>query len=138
MAKKATTKKKTARKPAGTSKADQNRSLREAQRTVEANIKAIEASEQKAAKPASKPAPKPKTDKRPSGLDLAAQVLARAQKPLNAKEITERVLEAGWTTNGQTPEATLHAAIAREIKAKGSDARFAKVGRGLFESGKVA
>ena len=38
-----------------------------------------------------------------------------------------------WTTNGKTPEATIYAAIIREIAAKGKDARFKKVERGKFE-----
>jgi restriction system protein len=37
-----------------------------------------------------------------------------------------------WETGGKTPEATINAAIAREIKAKGDTARFRKVQRGLF------
>jgi len=39
-----------------------------------------------------------------------------------------------WTPGkGKTPEATLYAAILREIGAKGGQARFKKVDRGLFE-----
>ena len=38
-----------------------------------------------------------------------------------------------WTSpNGATPQATLYAAIAREIKVKGKDARFVKSDRGRF------
>ena len=70
--------------------------------------------------------------KRASGLTLAAHVLAEARRPLPAKDITELVLAAGWKTNGKTPEATLYAAITREIAKKGKDARFVKTGRGLF------
>ena len=69
-----------------------------------------------------------------SGLDLAAQVLAKAKEPLDAKDIAERVISAGWKTKGATPQATLYAAIGREIAAKGKDARFRKMGRGLFTS----
>jgi hypothetical protein len=36
---------------------------------------------------------------------------------------------------GKTPEATLYAAIIREIAAKGKEARFAKHDRGLFVAG---
>jgi hypothetical protein len=39
---------------------------------------------------------------------------------------------------GKTPEATLYAAIIREIAAKGKEARFAKHDRGLFVAGKGA
>jgi len=35
-------------------------------------------------------------------------------------------------TNCRTPEATLHAAIAQEIKTKGDTVRFLKVQKGLF------
>ena len=78
--------------------------------------------------------------KRPSGIDLAAKVLASAKEPLNAKTIAERVLAAGWSTSGKTPHATLYAAMIREIAAKGKDARFRKTERGLFTaaSGKGA
>jgi hypothetical protein len=80
------------------------------------------------------------TAKRPSGIDLAAKVLASAKEPLNSKTIAERVLAAGWSTSGKTPHATLYAAMIREIAAKGKDARFRKTERGLFTaaSGKGA
>ncbi|MCL4198916.1 MAG: hypothetical protein KJZ69_15620 [Phycisphaerales bacterium] len=67
-----------------------------------------------------------------SGLDAAAQVLARAKEPLDAKTIAERAIAAGWKTNGATPHATLYAAMIREIAAKGKGARFAKVDKGRF------
>lgn len=75
-----------------------------------------------------------KKAKRPSGLDLAAKVLAQAKEPLNAKTIADRAIAAGWQTSGKTPEATLYAAMTREIAKKGKDARFAKVDRGFFTS----
>lgn len=78
-------------------------------------------------------------DKAPSGLDLAAAVLAEAGEPLNAKTICERVIAKGWQTAGKTPEATLYAAMFTEIKKKGAEARFVKVGRGQFQAaGKAA
>lgn len=73
-------------------------------------------------------------EKRPSGLDLAAEVLLSAGEPLNARTIADRVLAAGWTTTGKTPHATLYAAIIREIASKGAQARFRKTERGLFAS----
>ncbi|MEL6499744.1 MAG: winged helix-turn-helix domain-containing protein [Planctomycetota bacterium] len=76
-----------------------------------------------------------KADRKPSGLDLAAKVLADAGKPLRAKQIAERAIAAGWKTNGNTPEATLYAAMTREIAKKGNAARFRKADRGLFEAG---
>ena len=42
-----------------------------------------------------------------------------------------------WRSPGvKTPEATLYAAIIREISAKGTEPRFAKHDRGLFVAGK--
>ena len=75
-----------------------------------------------------------KKDRKPSGLDAAAQVLGEAGEPLNTKEMVERMLAQGlWSTGGKTPSATIYAAITREIAAKGADARFRKVARGKFE-----
>ena len=75
--------------------------------------------------------------KRPSGLDAAAAVLAEAGKPLNTKEMVERMLATGmWQTGGKTPAATIYAAIIREIAAKGDQARFRKTERGKFELAK--
>ena len=71
-------------------------------------------------------APKEKMARKPSGLDLAAMVLAEAKEPLKAKTIAERVIASGWKTSGATPHATLYAAMIREIKAKQKDARFEK------------
>ncbi len=66
-------------------------------------------------------------------LDLAAEVLAKAGKPMTCKAIVEQVLATGrWTTKGKTPAATLYSAILRECQKKGKDARFEKVGRGEF------
>jgi len=77
-------------------------------------------------------------DRKPSGLDLAAKVLASAKEPLNAKTIAERAIAAGWETSGKTPHATLYAAMIREIRDKGKESRFEKVDRGLFKAGKGA
>jgi hypothetical protein len=126
--KKISTKKATAKK-AGTSKASTKRTA---------------SSKQTARKPSAKksaatktPATKKATAKRsasPSGLNLAAKVLADAGEPLGSKEIAKRVIAAGWTTKGKTPHATLYAAMSREITVKGSASRFAKAGRGLFKA----
>jgi hypothetical protein len=68
-----------------------------------------------------------------SGLDAAAKVLAEAKDPLNCKDIVDLALENGyWKTNGKTPQATLYAAISREIAKKGDAARFRKADRGMF------
>lgn len=89
---------------------------------------AVTAATKKPAKPA------PRKGKRPSGLDLAAKVLADASEPLAAKTIAERVIAAGWQTSGKTPHATLYAAMMREIQSKGTEARFVKLERGRFSA----
>ena len=74
-----------------------------------------------------------------SALDAAAQVLAEAKKPMRAQELVAVMAEQGlWSSPaGKTPHATLYAAMAREIGAKGETARFKKVDRGLFTFNKV-
>jgi hypothetical protein len=74
--------------------------------------------------------------KRVSALDAAAQVLASAGQPMNAKALITAMADQGlWTSpGGKTPHATLYAAMLREIAAKGTDARFRKVDRGQFAS----
>jgi len=68
-----------------------------------------------------------------SGLDAAAKVLAEAGEPLGCKTIVERALAKGyWKTGGKTPQATVYAAIIREIAKKGDASRFAKAERGKF------
>jgi len=70
-----------------------------------------------------------------SGLDAAAKVLVLAGKPMNTKEMVEKMLADGlWKTGGKTPAATIYAAILREVRAKGKDARFRKTERGKFEA----
>jgi len=82
---------------------------------------------------ATKPAKEPKV-KRVSALDAAAIVLNSAKGPMNTTDLIKTMAERKlWTSpNGATPEQTLYAAIVREIGAKGKDARFKKMGRGLF------
>ena len=68
-------------------------------------------------------------------LDAAAQVLAVAGEPMQAKALWQAIVEQGlWSTpnGGKTPFATLAATMTREIVEKGVAARFAKAGRGLF------
>ncbi|MFO0787115.1 MAG: HTH domain-containing protein [Phycisphaerales bacterium] len=78
--------------------------------------------------------------KRMSALDAAAHVLAASEVPMRAKEMIAAMEAKGlWTSpGGKTPEATLYAAIIREIAAKGSAARFKKHDRGVFVAGKGA
>ena len=73
--------------------------------------------------------------KKLSALDAAAKVLAEAKEPLNCKLMIKAMIEKGYwkpTRDGATPSNTLHAAIGAEIKKKGDQARFEKVGRGQF------
>ncbi len=88
---------------------------------------------EQAAKPrrAKKAAGEPK---RVSALDAAAQVLAKAGKPMRAQELIAAMAERGlWTSpGGKTPHATLYAAMMREERDKGGASRFRKTDRGLF------
>jgi hypothetical protein len=93
---------------------------------------------EKAAKPpkAAK-TPKPAREAKPkrvSALDAAAQVLAASEVPMRATEMIAAMEAKGlWKSpGGKTPEATLYAAIIREIAAKGTAARFKKHERGVF------
>ena len=106
--------------------------------TVEASAKGKKTTAPKTQK-APKPAKEPKA-KRVSALDAAAQVLAASDVPMRAKEmITAMEAKKLWTSpGGKTPEATLYAAIIREIAAKGTAARFKKHERGVFVAGKGA
>ena len=71
--------------------------------------------------------------KRSSGLDAATQVLGQVGEPMSCKAIVEKMLaEKLWQTTGKTPQATIYAAIVREIAAKGNQARFKKTERGKF------
>lgn len=89
---------------------------------------------------------KPTKDKEPkqerfSALDAAAQVLAKAGKPMRSRELITAMADQGlWTTpGGKTPWATLYSAMIREISTGGKDSRFKKVDRGAFAfSGKEA
>lgn len=74
-------------------------------------------------------------DKPLSALDAAAKVLSEATEPLNCKQMIETMMAKGYwkpTHAGKTPANTLHAAIGVEIKKKGDQSRFEKVGRGQF------
>ncbi len=69
-----------------------------------------------------------------SALDAAAKVLCESKQPLRSGELIEQMAAQGYwkSPGGKTPEATLSAALMREINIKGQDARFKKTGRGLF------
>ncbi len=68
-----------------------------------------------------------------SGLDAAARVLQETGAAMSCQAMLEVMLAKGyWSTQGQTPAATIYSALVREIAGKGKQARFKKVDRGLF------
>jgi hypothetical protein len=97
----------------------------------------------KVAPPAPKPEPKTRTKKakpeskpkKLSALDAAAKVLVTTgEPPMTTKAMIEAMTERGlWTSpGGKTPQATLYAAILREVATKGTKARFRKTAPGHF------
>ncbi|MDX8407835.1 MAG: winged helix-turn-helix domain-containing protein [Mariprofundaceae bacterium] len=49
--------------------------------------------------------------------DAVIQILKDAGKPLHAKEIAERIIEAGlWSSDGKIPETTVSARLYSDIK----------------------
>lgn len=82
---------------------------------------------------------KEKKPKRVSALDAAALIL-KSSLPMGATELIAEMEAKGlWKSpGGKTPAATLYAAITREIAAKGDEARFKKIERGVFVAGKNA
>ena len=84
-------------------------------------------------KPRKKTNPNEPKEKKPSGLDAAAQVLKDAGEPMRCQDMVDKMLDSGlWKANGKTPAATIYSAIHREIETKGKAARFTKTNRGLF------
>jgi hypothetical protein len=69
-----------------------------------------------------------------SALDAAAKVLGESGEPMNCQEMIKAMSEKGYwkSPGGLTPHATLYSAILRELKAKGTEARFRKTERGKF------
>lgn len=68
-----------------------------------------------------------------SALDAVYVVLREANEPLRHEEITRRILERGlWTTTGKTPDATVHARLAMDIKRHGAASRFVRTGKATF------
>jgi restriction system protein len=60
-------------------------------------------------------------------------VLSEAGKPLSYQEITQRMLAQGlWQTKGETPEATINARLAVDIKMHGMHSLFQRTDRGVF------
>lgn len=66
-------------------------------------------------------------------LQVAEQVLTEAEKPLHYQEITKRILQRKlWTTRGKTPDQTVNARLATDIKNYGTSSRFQRTGAGMF------
>jgi len=72
--------------------------------------------------------------KKVSALDAAARVLAESGLPMTSKGMIEAMSAKGYWTSpgGATPHSTLYAAIIREVRVKGTEARFVKTDRGHF------
>ena len=132
---------KSAARAEGAAKTDRLRKAALAAIKERLDDKATSATKAKGGKaPKTPKAPKEKKPKRVSALDAAAQVIASAKAPMRAKEmIAEMEAKGLWKSpGGKTPEATLYAAIIREIAAKGEKARFKKHDKGVFVAGKGA
>ena len=106
---------------------------------VKAAVVKTEAAKAATKKAKSKKAAGEQKPKRVSALDAAAQVLAKAGKPMRAQELIAAMAEQGlWKSpGGKTPHATLYAAMMREERDKGGDSRFRKVDRGQFAFNKA-
>jgi hypothetical protein len=74
------------------------------------------------------------TTKPLSAVAAAAQVLRETGQALSCPELIAAMAAKGYWTSprGQTPSATLYAALTREIQHKGPSARFCKAERGKF------
>jgi len=72
--------------------------------------------------------------KKLSLMKAAIAVLEASEEAMTAKQLVEAAKAKGlWEPGaGKTPEQTLYSAFAREIKAKGAQARFKLVTRGHF------
>jgi hypothetical protein len=69
-----------------------------------------------------------------SALDAAARVLSASRQAMTCPELIAAMAAQGYWTSpaGKTPQATLHAALTREIKIKKDQSRFRKTERGKF------
>ena len=66
-------------------------------------------------------------------LDAIETVLREAGAPLHYEAITKQVLEKGlWAATGKTPEATINARLAVDIKANRKKSRFQRTDKGMF------
>ena len=68
-----------------------------------------------------------------NSLDAAEKVLTEAAEPLHYQELTHLILEGKlWQTEGRTPDATINARLAVDIKKHGALSRFMRTGPGVF------
>jgi restriction system protein len=65
-------------------------------------------------------------------LEAVLQVLTDAGEPLHYREITDRIMAAGWQTEGKTPWATVNARLATDINQHGSSSKFMRTAPGVF------
>ncbi|AWV90368.1 HTH domain-containing protein [Bradymonas sediminis] len=69
-----------------------------------------------------------------TAVEAAKIVLAEVDGPLHYGEITRRILERGlWTTSGATPDATIGAKLAVDIKNKGDASDFIRIKPGIYD-----
>ncbi len=72
-----------------------------------------------------------------SFLDAAYEVLKSEGKPMSGEEITQKALERDLIeTRGKTPWASIRAQLYVNIRDRGLNSKFVKVGRNLFGLGK--
>lgn len=70
-----------------------------------------------------------------TAIEAALFVLNEAKTPLHVNEITRHILAKKlWQTKGKTPEATINARIAMDIKTKGTASAFQRVKPGVYRS----
>ena len=68
-----------------------------------------------------------------NSLDAVENILQQAAEPLHYQEITSRILAQDlWQTKGKTPDATINAGLAVDIKKLGDRSRFIRIGTGVF------
>lgn len=69
----------------------------------------------------------------PSVLEAAKLVLEEMNRPLPVRELTSEMLSKGyWQTQGLTPEATVQARLATDIKNRGDASSFVRTAPGTF------
>jgi hypothetical protein len=73
-------------------------------------------------------------EKKMSCLDAAAKLLSETGRPMTCQELIAAMAAKGYWTSpaGKTPQATLYAAIVRELRTNKDGARFRKTAPGRF------